>query len=392
MSNEATDFGADGGLMASANLAPNRTWPELRDEVQARTDKQVYPMTGMESGDVATILSNISSLDRDEWGRAWADMAQSWIDKGEALTDTDRQGASDAFIMAWRYAAFGGWPAAITPEKVKSYELSLVAFRKYAALQDCPIERIELEVEGGKIAFYLQLPKSDASVPVVISIGGLDSYKEYVAERYGPVYFSHGLGFAAVDAPSTGESDVLADEQGERIFSAVIDYLLTRDDVDSAKIGIQGVSLGGYWSTKTALREAERLAFAINWGGPLDKAWSGDQMRGATRSREYLFDAGVALMKTFGYATQDDLIENQHRMSIVEQGIHENPTPKMLVVNGLKDTLVPAVDTLLLLQCGAPKWSWINPQGIHIGRTPDWPDERIVREVLMPWIEMILED
>src|SRR5919108_247080 len=46
-------------------IAPPRTWEELRDEVQARTDRQVYPMTGMRSEDVRSILSQIGSLDRD---------------------------------------------------------------------------------------------------------------------------------------------------------------------------------------------------------------------------------------------------------------------------------------------------------------------------------------
>jgi esterase FrsA len=256
-------------------------------------------------------------------------------------------------------------------------------------LQEPRIERIQIPFEGGTFPVYLQLPKSDHPVPVIISIGGLDSYKEYVAERYGPVYMKRSFGYVAVDGPHTGEATVRADEHGERIYSAVIDFLLSRSDVDRSRIGVQGVSNGGYWSTRTAFTEASRLRFAINWAGPLDQAWSSDAMRRAISSREYLFDLAQAFMAVYGYDTPEALIAGLPKLSIVKLGILDHPTPAMLIVNGLKDTLVPAADTLLLLQHGTPKSAWINPNGIHIGRTPDWPDERIMREVIMPWIEMV---
>ena len=51
---------------AFAQLAPQRTWPELKEAVQQRADRNAYPMTGMKAEDVREILGNIASLDRDE--------------------------------------------------------------------------------------------------------------------------------------------------------------------------------------------------------------------------------------------------------------------------------------------------------------------------------------
>ena len=50
---------------ASAQLAPQRTWPELKEAVQERANRNAYPMTGMKADDVREILSQINSLDRD---------------------------------------------------------------------------------------------------------------------------------------------------------------------------------------------------------------------------------------------------------------------------------------------------------------------------------------
>jgi hypothetical protein len=63
----------------------------------------------MRSDDVRAILSRISTLDDKEWGRSWALTAQAWIEKGVALEASgDRAGASDAYILGYRYGTFGG--------------------------------------------------------------------------------------------------------------------------------------------------------------------------------------------------------------------------------------------------------------------------------------------
>lgn len=382
----AQDLGSDAGLVESARIAPPRTWPELKEEVQARADRSVHPVTGMNSADVKTVLDRIDSLDRDEWGRAWAAMARDWISKGNALESSDRKAAGEAYLMAWRYAAFGAWPVATSPEKAASYKLSLEAFGKYRSMQELPIERIEIPFEGKQIAFYLQLPKAAQPLPAVIAISGLDSAKENMIERYSEAYIQNGFAFVAIDSPNCGENKVAADLQGERVYQAVLEYLLKRPEIDPKRIGVQGASQGGYWATKLAFAEPERLNFAINWGGPLDKSWDAEVIQKTLSTREYLFDLPQALMTVWGYNSIDDLVVNQHRLSIVEQGLLEKPTPNMLIVNGLKDSLVPAEDTLLMLQHGMPKSAWIHPAGVHVGRAKDWPDRRILTDVIVPWV------
>jgi hypothetical protein len=56
--------------VALAQIAPPRTLDELKMETQARADRNGYPLTGLKPADVREALSNIHSLDPDEWARA----------------------------------------------------------------------------------------------------------------------------------------------------------------------------------------------------------------------------------------------------------------------------------------------------------------------------------
>lgn len=373
--------------VGAQSLPPPRTWDELKTEVQSRADRQIYPMTAMRAEDVREILSNIRSLDRNEWGREWSAMGNRYAARARAADASDRKSARGDYLMAWRYFSFGAWPTQNAPEKAAAYRQAVDAFQRYAALDEPPVEVLRIPFEGSTIVGYLQLPPGVRPAPVVLTVGGLDSYKEYTAERYGPVYLAHKLGYLALDSPGTGEAPVKADERAERIYSAVLDYLQTRKDVDPRRIAIQGVSLGGYWATKVAFVEARRLRAAVNWAGPVDATWQREHQEKVFATREYLFDFAPAMMATYGTTSVDEHFARVPRMSLKAQGLIGKPTPKsMLVVNGLKDTLVPAEDVDILMRTGTPKTAWINADGIHLGRSPEWNDERIMREVIAPWL------
>jgi len=58
----------------------------------------------------------------------------------------------------------------------------------------------------------------------------------------------------------------------------------------------------------------------------------------------------------------------------------------MLAVNGTRDSQIPIADLYLLLEHGDAKEAWVNPQGGHMGRSPQWPSSAIAENVLLPWI------
>src|SRR4051794_20808876 len=189
-------------LVALSQIAPTRTWPELRDAVQDRVNRNAYPLTGYDKEEVREVLSRINSLDRDEWARSWMQQGDKHVAAAKAA-GTDKAKAREAYIAAWRYYGFGAWPTQNSEGKRESHRRATAAFRSYAALAEPAIEVLRVPFEGKELTAYLQLPEGTRHAapggmrpaPVVMSVGGLDSYKEYVVEQYGPDYLRAGLGY-----------------------------------------------------------------------------------------------------------------------------------------------------------------------------------------------------
>lgn len=371
---------------ASAQIAPPRTWPELKQAVQERTDSQRYPMTGFDSKEVAEILDRIQSLDRDEWARSWVKNADLHMKQAQSLAASSPALAREAYMSAWRYYGFGAWPTQNTAEKKRAHALATSAFRAYANLASPAMEVVRIPFEGKEIIGYLQRPLGVDKPPLVITIGGLDSYKEFVVDQYGASYLKSKLAYLALDMPGTGESPVKIAPGVERLFSRVIDALQNRTDIDPERIGFQGGSWGGHWSVRMAYAEPVRLKAVVNWAGPVHTYFQREWQLKALGTREYLFDLFPARAAVYGVDTLEDFLAYGPKMSMKDSGALGKPSAPMLLVNGEKDTQVPIDDLYILLKQGAPKESWVNPEGGHIGRGKDWSDARIQNEVMVPWL------
>jgi fermentation-respiration switch protein FrsA (DUF1100 family) len=108
--------------------------------------------------------------------------------------------------------------------------------------------------------------------------------------------------------------------------------------------------------------------------------------RKALGTREYLFELFEARAAIYGVSTLDDFLAYGPRMSLVTSGLINQPSAPMLLINGLKDTQVPADDLFLLMRSGSPKDVWFNPEGGHMGRTVEMSDKRIFETVTLPWV------
>lgn len=379
---------------AFAQIAPQRSWPELKEAVQDRANRNAYPLTGYDREEVRDVLSRINSLDRDEWARSWVLQGEKHFAEAKAAESSNPSRAREAYLAAWRYFGFGAWPTQNSEAKRAAHRRATEAFRGYARLAQSGIEVVRIPFEGKQIIGYLQLPAAAGdgrASPLVMSVGGLDSYKEYVAEQYGPGYIAAGLGYLALDMPGNGESSIMIDVGAERMYSRVLDYLATRKDIDPKRVGFMGVSWGGHWAARVGFTEKDRLRGSVVWGGPVDVYFSREWQTKALGTREYLFDLFAARASVYGANTLEEFLAYGPRMSLKSAGWLGKPSSPMLLINGEKDSQVPIEDLYALLRNGSAKEAWVNPEGGHIGRNRDWPDTRIFSDVVVPWLARTLK-
>jgi esterase FrsA len=363
-----------------------RTLEELKHEVLRRVERGLTPVGGIRMEDAKAALANIDSLSREQWAQAWSAVAEKHYDRAQTLAGKDAAKAAQSYWTAWRLHHFARWPTENTPAKRHAKERALVAFRKYCELLEPAIDVVRIPFEGKEIVAYLRLPEGVRPAPLVFGISGLDSRKEdVVAHTDG--YLKHGLGIIAVDMPGTGEAPITAARpDSDRMFSAVIDYLQARTDVDAKRIVVQGRSFSGHWAAKLAYTERARVQGCVVHGGGVHKSFQRAWAEPALKTGEYLYDYLEARRGMVGATDEEDLYRKIAGFSLVEQGLVDQPSAPMLVVNGWLDSQTTCEDVFVLLQHGDAKDAWVNPKGRHMGRSPEWPGARIQEEVLMPWM------
>jgi len=369
-----------------AASTPDQDLAALKADVQGRADHQAYPITGINRDEVAAVLSSLKSTDRDEWAAAWSAMGDRHVAATRLAKDRDSKRKN--WRQAWLDYMFAAWPAQTTDGKRAAYKKSVAAFQNYGKLLEFPVEVVRIPFEGKEIVGYLQLPKRSGPKPVVVTVGGLDEYKEYAVEHGSEYLLKAGLGSFAIDMPGTGEAPVKMEVGAEREIEAVVNYLAHRRDIDAKRIAINGASAGGYWSALMAYVDRSHVKAAVVRGGPIDEYFQPDWQHKSWGTSEYLFGLKEARMAVYGFkeGEDDQFLAAMQRFSLKTRGILDQPSSPMLVINGEKDTQVPISDLYLLLRTGTPKSAWVNPVGGHTGRSADWNEEKITQNVVVPWL------
>lgn len=364
-------------------IAPPRTLDELREDTVKRITAGGYPGRGVRPADAQAAMAALTSLDPDDWASVWMAAGDRVLAEAEGATDRDEQ--RELFKSAYATYTMGRFPTIFTPGKQASYAKAIDAYMRYAALLPQPLEVVRIPFEGDEIVGYFRRPEGDGPFPLMVQCGGLDYWKENVAdEALG--YLPHGICVFGLDMPGTGQSPIKADVGAERVFSAVFDWAETRSDIDATRMFMRGVSWGGHWATRVAFAEKDRLLGSINHGGAVHHFFQPEWQLKALGTREYLLDLFGARANVFGVKTLDEFLAYGPRMSLLVDDQIDRPCAPMLVMNGALDSQVPIADQLLLLQRGDAKEAWINPRGVHMGFGAGWGPERTVQEIVIPWM------
>ena len=168
------------------------------------------------------------------------------------------------------------------PGRLALYRRHLDLFAEGAALSGENCRRVEIPYEGKTLAaLYVRAEGVAGPAPLLVQVNGLDSTKEMKCRVGLPAWLARrGVSSLVVDQPGTGEAlrlqGLTARFDSEHWASRVVDWLQARDDVDPARIGLEGVSLGGYYAPRAVAFEP-RFACGVVWGANHD--WRDVQKR-----------------------------------------------------------------------------------------------------------------
>ncbi|GAB3681911.1 alpha/beta hydrolase [Saccharopolyspora sp. ID03-671] len=201
------------------------------------------------------------------WLDYWMGRATEYEELAErALAEEHRRSAGEYFYLgtlAAQYAQFLWFGS----ERAAAQERKAALYRKAATLLDPPAHHVDLTIDGVPVRVYVRVPDRPAPYPAVVLLGGLESTKEE-SRQMEDLLLARGMATVTFDGPGQGEvfpfRALSADF--ETFTSAVVDHLISREDIDSSAIGVLGRSLGGNYALKSAACD-DRIAACVSWGG-----------------------------------------------------------------------------------------------------------------------------
>ena len=217
------------------------------------------------------------------------------------------------------------------------------AFRRAMALGGENYERVELPYLGGVIpGFLVNAAKDGGRAPVIVFVNGLDSSKEMLYwSGLGRELLRRGVSTLHIDQPGTGEAlrahSLTATFDTERWASKVVDYLETRSDIDPKRIGMAGVSLGGYYTPRAVAFEP-RFALGAVWGA--NHNWGEVQVRRQSREGDRpVPHYWEHVQWVFGAKDMDDFMNIASRIHL--NGVLDRIRVPFLVTHGSNDRQIP---------------------------------------------------
>jgi len=278
----------------------------------------------------------------------WEDWCHAWCTRGALYEEIGREALTGGFgLSAAQHLTtaavcyhFSKFLFVHDLEQMRAAHMKAVECRKLALPHLRPAgEYVHIPFAGKSLAGILRRPAGAVRPPVVVMCMGLDSAKEEM-ETYESLFLARGLATLSFDGPGQGESEYDFAIRGdyETVVAAVIDWLENRDNIDTGRIGLWGVSLGGYYAARAAAFE-RRVKACIGLSGPYDLGQNWDALPELTR-------------ETFRVRSRCATSEEarKHASTLSMRGIARRIECPLYLVAGKQDRLIPWQDAERLAQ------------------------------------------
>mgnify|MGYP001160460605 CR=1 FL=1 len=267
-----------------------------------------------------------------EWLPAWratgdmhAELARAAAAKGRGVS------AGEAWVRAtlcYHFAKFV-WMVDMAQYRAAADKAVSSLYAAHRQL-DPTAQRLEIPFEGITMAGNLRRPPGSAQPPLVILLPGLDSTKEEFF-NWENVFLKRGLATLSLDGPGQGETGYHSHIRPDYnvAVSTLLDWLAVRTDLNLARVGLVGVSMGGYYAPRVAAFEPRIRAVAAI-GGPYNFGECWDQLPQLTRET-FVHHAGAA----------NEAEGRERALQLSLAGVAERISQPLLVVFGKLDRLIP---------------------------------------------------
>ena len=356
------------------------------------------------------IHRNVSDAFDERWPQEFIPTLNRLVEEANA-----QRGRNNTLAEAlyWRVNALGHiahYPSLHTPLRYGIYETQIAAFLNATSFWETPYSNIQIphthgiDGEGASIpTFYRPAPRNATDpVPVLVRLAGVDGFRSDQPHNVEQAAYEAGYAYLIAEIPGTGASPALPrdSESPDRLWSSIIDWIEQQPGLNSKGIIFWGVSTGGYYGFRVAYTHRDRILGAIGNGG-----WSNCVI---TRTWMDIADVGeypTSLSRTFAwkfgydpvspgvsYNTSsnasyanflDDLPALKAAFSLVDNGLADEDSAPLLLVDGTEDTIFAVEDSEILLNYGKPKYARFVPGAHHPGEPGATP-------IILEWIAGLL--
>jgi dienelactone hydrolase len=282
-------------------------------------------------------------------GPAFEAVARRREAKAKAAEEADRKvTARDNYFMAAIHWGAAQWPYDQNDETNVAYNnKKRECYTKYAALSDHYVEAVWVPFQGKAIPAWFHLPPNykGGRIPVVISIPGMDSFKEVMVALYGDRWLNRGIAVLAIDGPGQYEAPMIgvyfSTDKWAAAGPALVDWLSARPEIDPARIGVNGLSFGSFFGTILTANESRICACSVMSVCHEPGAHTIFQEASPTFKKRFMYMSGI---------TDEAEFDEFRKKTITWEGHAEKIRVPYLCVAGEAEELSPLVHSERLLQ------------------------------------------
>ncbi|MDQ2768998.1 MAG: alpha/beta fold hydrolase [Bacteroidota bacterium] len=280
---------------------------------------------GADLGEMMATAGQIEEGNWESWFTEWNKRAQRTLSRADAsLAANHPTSAREAYLRAstyFRTSEFYLHGNPDDPRILTQAQASQQAYAQAAKLTGPTWEPVEIPYEGTTLpGYFYKADDSGQPRPTIVFFGGYDSSVEELFYFGAAAAVRRGYNCLTFDGPGQGmpmrAQKLPFRYDWEQVVTPVVEYALTRPEVDGDNLALIGMSMGGYLAARTVAFE-HRFRAAVFFDGVYD-------MYAAVESsfpKEAMtaFDAGDA---STGEKIVREAMEQQIALRwIVEQGL-----------------------------------------------------------------------